>query len=416
MFFIYNLLINITYLSLHLVGLFNSKISLFVKGRKNWRNTLTQKITASDKVFWVHVASLGEFEQGLPLVEALKVKFPTHKIVLTFFSPSGFEVKKNTTVADVVLYLPMDTLKNARDFITLTHPEKVFFIKYEYWPNYLKVLQQHHINTYLISGVFRPNQVFFKWYGGFYRNAIKTFTHFFVQNESSRNLLHKLNIKAVSVVGDTRFDRVSQLLERDNRLPFLDAFTDSKFFQTIVIGSSWPEDDSIFLDTINQSDSNTKFIIAPHNINSELIQNLIARIKVPVVCHSEAMDKDLKAYQVYIIDTYSLLTKAYSYATLAYVGGGFGSGIHNILEAAVYGIPVLIGPKYSKFQEAVDLIALGGCFVVNDAETFHEKATFFLKNHASRQKSGAISSQFVLKNKNATQKIMTFVFNEKTVN
>lgn len=410
MFFIYNLLIKFATALLSFLALFNPKMKLFVNGRKQWWKQLEQQISSTDRVFWIHAASLGEYEQGLPLLEELKKKFPTHKVVLTFFSPSGYEVKKNSTPADVVLYLPMDTKKNAKRFVELIHPEKVFFIKYEYWPNYLNTLKSKQIETYLVSGIFRSNQVFFKWYGGFYREALQAFTHFFVQNKRSEQLLQKLNYTNVTIVGDTRFDRVSKILENDNTLDFLESFTASKTIPTIVVGSSWSEDTSLLAPYINNTRKNTRFIIAPHNIKEAEITDLLTKLSVPTVRYSERSDKNLAAYKVLIIDAYSLLTKAYSYADIAYIGGGFGAGIHNILEAATFGVPVLIGPNYKKFQEAKDLIALKGCFVVEDAEEMKFQFDYFLNNKTDRLETAAINSNFILKNKNATQKILNHIF------
>ncbi|MDM1044194.1 3-deoxy-D-manno-octulosonic acid transferase [Myroides sp. 1354] len=414
MLFLYNLLIHIATAVLHLIALFNKKITLFIQGRKASFAILKQHIQSSDRVFWIHVASLGEYEQGLPIMEALKQQFPNHKIVLTFFSPSGYEVKKNNTIADATLYLPMDTLSNAKTFLKLVHPEKVFFVKYEYWPNYLHQLKKQKIETYLVSGIFRPNQVFFKWYGSFYRNALQAFSYFFVQNEESRHLLSSIQLDNTEVVGDTRFDRVSQILERDNTLPFLEALTQGKTKQTLVVGSSWPQDEKIIVDYINQTqDEEIKFVLAPHNIKPEQIHQLYQAIDKPKQLHSAYREgtTDLSQTQVYIIDAYSLLTKAYSYATIAYVGGGFGAGIHNILEAATFGVPILIGPNYKKFQEAKDLIQLGSCIVINNEDDFINNLNKLLTNDTLRCELNQISSNFILGNKAATNKIINHVFN-----
>lgn len=411
MYFIYNIITYIVQFVLQIVSLFNKKINLFIKGRKDSFSILKDKIKPEDKVFWIHVASLGEYEQGLPIMEQLKEKFPSHKIVLTFFSPSGYEVKKNNSIADATLYLPMDTNNNAKQFLQLVHPEKVFFVKYEYWPNYLKYLKKQNIPTYLVSGILRPDQVFFKSYGNFYRKALDAFTYFFVQNEVSKNLLNSIGKENVSIVGDTRFDRVSQILEKDNQLTFLDDFTHDKTVDTIVIGSSWPEDEKLIATYINKNkENNIKFIFAPHNIKKEQIDNLVKTLNVPTVLHSEHQNRDLQNAKVYIIDAYSLLTKAYSYATIAYIGGGFGSGIHNILEAATYGVPVIIGPNYKKFQEAKDLISLGGCIVIKNQEELNTIFDMFLEKKAKCKELGAINSEFILRNKNATDKIIQDIF------
>ncbi len=414
MLFLYNLLIHIAVAILPIIALFNAKIKLFVQGRQTSFSILKQKINPADRVFWIHVASLGEYEQGLPIMEELKKRFPTHKIVLTFFSPSGYEVKKNNTLADATLYLPMDTKKNAKTFLKLVHPEKVFFVKYEYWPNYLDQLKKQSIETYLISGIFRPNQVFFKWYGGFYRKALTAFTYFFVQNQQSKELLSSIQLNNSEVVGDTRFDRVSQILENDNTLPFLEELTQGKTKQTLLVGSSWPQDEKIIVDYINQTaDSELKIVIAPHNIKPEQVKQLYESIQKPKQLHSNyiAGTTDLNQTQVYIIDAYSLLTKAYSYATIAYVGGGFGAGIHNILEAATFGVPILIGPNYKKFQEAKDLIQLGSCIVINNEDDFINNLSKLLTNDVYRCELNDISSSFILANKAATKKIFKHIFN-----
>lgn len=415
MLFLYNLLIYVATAILHFVALFNNKIRLFVQGRKTSFAILEQHIQPTDRVFWIHVASLGEYEQGLPLMEALKEQFPNHKIVLTFFSPSGYEVKKNNTLADATLYLPMDTRRNAKKFLTLAHPEQVFFVKYEYWPNYLHQLKKQKIETYLISGIFRPNQVFFTWYGGFYRRALQAFTYFFVQNEESRTLLSSIGQNNSIVVGDTRFDRVSQILENDNTLSFLEELTHNKTKQTLVVGSSWPQDEKLIVDYINQTqDEEIKFVLAPHNIKAEQINQLFESIQKPKQLHStyQAGVTDLSQTQVYIIDAYSLLTKAYSYATIAYIGGGFGAGIHNILEAATFGVPILIGPNYKKFQEAKDLIALGSCIVINNETDFINNLDKLLTNKEYRCELNQISSSFILANKAATKKITSHIFKQ----
>ena len=290
MLFLYRIIVQIAEFLLKIIAVFNPKIKLFVEGRKNVFSTLEQKIKTTDKTIWFHAASLGEYEQGLPVIENIKTKYPNHKIILTFFSPSGYEVRKNNTIADVTVYLPLDTKKNAEAFLKLVHPEMAFFIKYEYWPNYLNELQKLETPTYLISGIFRKNQMFFKWYGGFYRKALNTFTYFFVQNETSKNLLLQLGKTNVAISGDTRFDRVAAILEKDNSLDFIEAFKNDTL--TIVIGSSWPKDESLLVDYINQTSEKVKFIIAPHNIKEEQIQDLKNSITKKTVLFSEKSTKN----------------------------------------------------------------------------------------------------------------------------
>jgi 3-deoxy-D-manno-octulosonic-acid transferase len=410
MLFLYNLFVVFASQALKLVAIFSPKIKLFVEGRKVVFPTLEQKIKPSDKTIWFHAASLGEYEQGLPVIEKIKEKFPSHKIVVTFFSPSGYEVRKNNTVADVTVYLPLDTKKNAKEFLSLVHPELVFFIKYEYWLNYLSELKKLNTPTYLISGIFRENQMFFKWYGGFYRKALDTFTYFFVQNENSKKLLKQLGKANVAVSGDTRFDRVAAILEKDNSLDFIFQFKNNTL--TIVVGSSWPKDESLLVDFINSNKYNVKFIIAPHNIKEEQIQQLKNSITKKTVLFSERNNKNLADYDVFIIDTIGILTKIYSYADIAYVGGGFGNpGVHNILEPATYGVPIVIGPNYSHFAEVTALVNLEGCVSVSNKKELETALISLILIEVERQEKGHICDTFVQMNKGATAIIMNTVSN-----
>jgi len=380
MFFLYNQIVFIAGFLLKIVALFSPKMALFVKGRKDVFKTLEAKIQANDKSIWFHAASLGEYEQGLPVIEKIKEKYPSHKIIVTFFSPSGYEVRKNNTVANCTVYLPLDTQKNAKQFIELTNPELVFFIKYEYWPNYLNELKKRNIKTYLISGILRENQAFFKWYGGFYRKSLDAFDFFFVQNESSKQLLQSLGHQNVLVSGDTRFDRVSTILEKDNTLNFIAEFKDNKI--TVVVGSS-------------------------HNIKAEQIAKLKALITKPTALFSEKENQSLSDQQVFIIDTIGILTKIYSYADIAYVGGGFGNpGIHNILEPATFGIPIVIGPNYSHFAEATALVKLEGCVSIANNKDLLETFDDLIYKPDIRFQKGAICRQFVQQNKGATAIIL----------
>ena len=408
MFFLYNLLVSFALQLLKIVALFNPKIKLFVSGRKTVFATLASKINPSDKTIWFHAASLGEYEQGLPVIEKIKEKFPNHKIILTFFSPSGFEVRKNNTIADVTIYLPLDTQSNAKKFMALAHPEMAFFIKYEYWPNYLNELRKGSIKTYLISGIFRKNQLFFKWYGGFYRNALETFDHFFVQNGQSKELLKQLGKSNVTVSGDTRFDRVAAILEKDNTLDFIAQFKNQTL--TVVAGSSWPKDEHLLVDFINTTQHRVKFIIAPHNIKAEQIQQLKNSISKKTVLYSEMKDKNLADFEVFIIDTIGILTKIYSYADIAYVGGGFGNpGVHNILEPATFGVPIVIGDNYSHFAEATALVNMGGCLSISNQNELNETFENLFQNEDIRHEKGHICSTFVQMNKNATGTILKYI-------
>jgi len=409
MLFLYNCIVHLAGFLLKIVALFSPKMALFVNGRKDVFKTLKEKIQPNDKTIWFHAASLGEYEQGLPVIEKIKEKFPSHKIIVTFFSPSGYEVRKNNTVADCTVYLPLDTQKNAKQFIELANPELVFFIKYEYWPNYLNELKKRNIKTYLISGILRENQAFFKWYGGFYRKALSAFDFFFVQNESSKQLLQSLGHHNVLVSGDTRFDRVSTILEKDNTLDFIAEFKNNK--TTVVVGSSWPKDEEIITQYINEySNENVKFIIAPHNIKAEQIAKLREQITKPTVLFSEKENQSLSNQQVFIIDTIGILTKIYSYADIAYVGGGFGNpGVHNILEPATFGIPIVIGPNYSHFAEATALVELEGCVCIENNKDLLETFDDLIYKPEIRSQKGAICSQFVQQNKGATAIILNHI-------
>lgn len=411
MFLMYNFIVLLAAATVKILAFFSPKMKLFVEGRKNVFKTLNEKIKADDKTIWFHAASLGEYEQGLPVMEQIRAKYPNHKIVLTFFSPSGYEIRKNNTIADVTVYLPLDTAFNAKKFVALTHPELVFFIKYEYWPNYLKVLKQADIKTYLISGIFREKQAFFKWYGGFYRNALKTFDFFFVQNESSKKLLQSIGHQNVKISGDTRFDRVVSILERDNSLDFIEAFKNNQ--TTIVIGSSWPKDENLLVTYINECSNEAKFIIAPHNIKAEQIANLKAQLTKPTVLFSEKDGKKLSDYQVFIIDTVGILTKIYSYADIAYVGGGFGHpGVHNILEPATFGVPIVIGPNYSHFAEATALVNMKGCITIATQEQLNDAFDNLIMNADIRHEKGHIAETFVQMNKGATAVILNHINND----
>lgn len=405
MLFLYNLVVLITGFFLKIVALFSPKIKLFVDGRKNVFTVLEEKIKPEDKTIWFHSASLGEYEQGLPVIEKIKENHPAHKIIVTFFSPSGYEVRKNNNVADVTIYLPLDTKSNAKQFLKLVHPELVFFIKYEFWLNYLNELKILKTPTYLISGIFRDNQMFFKWYGGFYRKALKTFTYFFVQNENSKVKIEAIGFHNVIVSGDTRFDRVNAILGRDNSLEFIETFKNNR--PTIIIGSSWPKDEAILIEYINQSPPNVKFIIAPHNIKTEQIENLKSAISKKTVLFSQKENKKLADYTVFIIDTVGLLTKIYSYGTIAYVGGGFGNpGIHNILEPATFGLPIVIGPNYSKFAEAIELVNLGGCMSISNKEELKQIFDRLLSDENFLTEKGEICRFYIQNNKGATDTII----------
>ncbi|NKI30698.1 3-deoxy-D-manno-octulosonic acid transferase [Croceivirga thetidis] len=403
---IYSFFISITGMVLKVLAPINSKLKLFVTGRKLVFDFLTENFQHSDRTIWLHAASLGEFEQGLPVLETVKRYYPSHKILLTFFSPSGYEVKKDSKVADVISYLPLDTVQNAKRFLAITCPELAIFVKYEIWPNFLNELEKQKIPTLLISAIFKQNQIYFKIYGIFLRNSLRRFSKIFVQNEESKMLLETIGYRNTEVSGDTRFDRVVEILEGDNHLEHIERFKGNQ--KCIVAGSSWVEDEAILLEYINSSDSG-KFIIAPHTIKAENISKLMASITKKTALYSNRKNEDFSNFDVLIIDNIGLLTKIYSYADIAYVGGGFKTGLHNTLEPAVFGIPVIIGPNYTGFAEAEMLVKKGGLFPIRNKEDLKILLDEFLTNDALRLNKGTINSEFVQQNRGATKTILAHI-------
>ena len=390
---------------------FNTKARQFVKGRKNWPKKLAEKIETNSRYIWIHCASLGEFEQGRPLIEAIKERHPQYRIILTFFSPSGYEIRKNYPLADIVSYLPVDTPANARRFLRITNPEKVFFIKYEYWYFYISELKKRNIPLYQISAIFRKSQLFFKknrW-GKWYREMLFDFTHFFVQDKNSEALLKSVGVTNVTLTGDTRFDRVAAIAAASKNLPLVEKFKGGSGL--IVAGSTWKPDEEMLAAFINNVDS-VKMIIAPHEVSAANINRLQQLLKKPAVLYSKAEKKDLSAQQVLIIDSIGLLSSLYRYGDVAYIGGGFGIGIHNILEAATFGLPVIFGPNYQKFKEAVDLIKRDGAYTVKDFNGLDSVLNLLLRNKNLLQKSSAASKKYVTENVGATLLIIKKVFNK----
>lgn len=393
---------------LKVIALFNQKIKLGVKGRANTFNILKNEIKKSDKTLWFHCASLGEYEQGLPIFDILRKDYPKHKIVLTFFSPSGYEIRKNAPFADVVVYLPLDTKSNAKQFIKLVNPDLTIFVKYEIWPNYLIEIKKNGLRAILISAVFRKDQSFFKWYGTQTKQALFTFEHIFTQNEASKNLLESIGYKNATVSGDTRFDRVLNQLQIDNTLDFIETFKQDKL--CIVIGSSWPEDEAILVPYINQCKYDVKFIIAPHNIKAKQIDSLKQSIQKETVLFSNKENTDLSNSSVFIIDTIGILSKIYSYADIAYVGGAMGkTGLHNILEPAVFGVPVIIGPNHKKFPEAQAMIDYGNVFSLNDFSSLKNKLDLLIENKIVREETGQKSFNFVKEKEGAIIQILNYL-------
>ena len=406
-YFVYNLTVVFTSFLLKIISFFNPKIRLFTAGRKRSFSILKENIQLEDKVIWIHAASLGEYEQGLPVMEGIRENYPTYKILLTFFSPSGYEVRKETKAADVVCYLPLDTQRQVQEFLKLANPIIAIFIKYEIWPNYLRNLHYEQIPTLLISAIFKKDQIYFKWYGGFMRKALHQVSYFFVQNGASKELLHSIGLNNIAVSGDTRFDRVAKIKERNNTLNFMELFNNGK--SCFIAGSTWPEDEELLIPLINSSDDSVKFVIAPHNIKKDHIENLRKQITKNVVCYSDYKAAELASKDVLIIDAIGLLTKIYSYASLAYVGGGFATGLHNTLEPAVFGIPVIIGPNYSGFREAIDLVGLKGIFVINNAAELNDKAWALLRDSEQSRVAGNINMEYLIENKGASIQIIAHI-------
>ena len=401
----YNIVIYIYLIGVAIASCFNKKVKKMWAGERQALKVLREKVDPNARYIWFHAASLGEFEQGCPLMEYLRKTHPEYKILLTFFSPSGYEVRKNYEGADIICYLPLDTIRNARRFLRAIKPVMAFFIKYEFWYNYLHILQHRGVPTYSVSSIFRPDQIFFQWYGKGYGRVLKCFTHFFVQNIESKNLLAKLDIHDVEVVGDTRFDRVLQIKEASKQLPIVEKFTEntSKVF---IAGSSWLPDEEVFLKYFNLH-KDWKLIIAPHVIGEDHLAQIFELLKGRrVVRYTEATEENVKDAEVLIIDCFGLLSSIYHYGTISYVGGGFGVGIHNVLEAAVWDIPVIFGPNNKRFQEAQGLIMAGGGFEINDYQSFRDLMLRFETDEMFLQTSKKHAGEFVKGRAGATEKIM----------
>ena len=412
----YSLGIYLYALLVRLVAAFgHRKARAMVRGQRDTWRILREKIDPTARYVWFHAASLGEFEQGLPLIERIRHEQPSRKILLTFFSPSGYEVRKDYKGADVVCYLPFDSPTAARRFIKWARPEMAFFIKYEFWRNYIDVLSKKSIPIYSVSSIFRPGQIFFRWYGRKYARCLRRITHFFVQNERSVELLRTIGVQDnVTIVGDTRFDRVIDIRNNARPLPLVEQFTRAKEDSNaapfvLVAGSSWQPDEDILLDYVNRH-PDLRLVIAPHVVNDAHIQEIEQKLTTPALRYSQATLENVDDYRVLIIDGYGLLSSIYRYATVAYVGGGFGVGIHNVPEAAVYGIPVIIGPNHQRFAEAVALIANGGCKSIEKAEDFSVIMDDFLENPAHITQAGSAAGDYIHQNAGATPVIYQHVF------
>ena len=389
---------------------FSSKIKSFINERKNVFEILENNISNANKHIWIHVASLGEYEQGLPVFKEVKALYKNHKIVISFFSSSGYEVKKNDSIGDLTIYLPIDTNSNSKKFISIVKPEIVFFVKYEFWPNYLKNLKKNNVPTYLIAGAFRKNQWFFKWYGKGFLSLLKsTFTHFFVQNNSSLELLNENNIYNVSLMGDSRFDRVNSLLNQNNTIENIKSFINNKI--CIVAGSTWTQDESLIIDYLKSSNKeNLRWIIAPHQIDLSKINAFQKKLNFRSVLLSNLDKINSKDFKILIIDCVGILTKIYSYANISYVGGAMGnSGLHNILEPAIFKCPIVIGKNYEKFPEAKEMIKQKGLISVKNYDEFEKTFNSLIKNKDLRLKMGEINYNFIKENIGATKNVVSFL-------
>ena len=448
----YNIAMYLVQLGVAIAAIFDHKVRVMWRGERAAFKTLKQKVDPNAKYVWVHAASLGEFEQGRPIIERIRLEHPEYKILLTFFSPSGYQVRKNYQGADIITYLPIDTVTNARRFLRTVRPVMAFFIKYEFWYNYLHILKHRGVPTYSVSSIFRPDQIFFRWYGRAYSHVLKCFTKFFVQNEESRQLLAKIGITETEIVGDTRFDRVMTIKSLAKQLPIVEAFTHSLqqghdesnqnpslreghrvgnslrggMEGVFIAGSSWPPDEDIFIRYFNEHPE-WKLIIAPHVIGEDHLQQIISKLSIPeqtsspsgevgrgvggrrVVRFTQTTREEAAKADTLIIDCFGLLSSIYNYGDVAYIGGGFGVGIHNTLEAAVWDMPVIFGPNNKKFQEAQGLKACGGGFEIKDYDEFAQLMERFASDEAFLKESGSKAGHFVKDQAGATDKVLASV-------
>lgn len=409
---IYNIAIIKVRALMFILKYFNSKIRSFNNERKNVLKNLENSVSKNDNHIWIHVASLGEYEQGLPIFKEIKSLYKNHKIILSFFSSSGYEVRKNNSIGDLTIYLPLDSPYNAKKFISLLNLKMAFFVKYEFWPNYLQNLKNNNVPTYLLAGLFRENHWFFKWYGSGFLNLLKSsITHFFVQNKESKNLLASNNITNCTLMGDSRFDRVNSLLNQNNEIKNIKEFIGDKI--CLVAGSTWKEDESIMINSINDN-NDLAWIIAPHQINKKQIKKFQDKLKCESIIHSNLNQNNITTAKVLIIDSIGLLTRLYSYSDISYVGGGMGnSGLHNILEPAIFKNPILIGKNYLNFPEAKNLIAENGAISVKDAKEFKRILNELIENKRERIKMGEINFNYIKSNLGTTKNVISYLKERK---
>ncbi len=408
--FLYNLGIYFYALATRVAALFNPKAKLFVSGRKNWKQQLESGVDSQADYLWFHCASLGEFEQGRPVIEEVKKEFPQYKIALTFFSPSGYEIRKNYDGADLVAYLPLDTKSNVRYFLDVLQPRKAFFVKYEYWYNYIHQLKQRNIPLYIVSAIFRENQSFFKnsLWGKWYRKMLFSFEHIFIQNEKSAQLLEKIGITNYTIAGDTRFDRVAAIARSAKKFENVEKFKGNS--PLIIAGSTWKPDEEMLAAFINNS-RGVKFILAPHEVAPANINRIHQLLKKKAISFSKVQNTAIEEFDVLIIDSIGILSSLYQYGNIAYIGGGFGVGIHNILEAATFKLPIIFGPNYLKFKEAVDLVEEKGAFPIDDSNSLNKALNRLLEDKNELANASGICQKYVEKNVGSTKVIIKKVFN-----
>ena len=404
----YNVAISIYSWALHLIAPFHKKVKLMVEGHVETYEILKSKIDTTSKYVWFHVASLGEYEQALPMIEEIRKKKPNYKILLTFFSPSGYEVQKNNELVDIVCYLPFDKKKNVKRFLDLAQPDIAIFVKYEFWYNFIHELYQREIPVYLISAIFRPNQLFFKPWGNVFKKILHYYTQLFVQDRKSAQILKEHGIESVTVMGDTRMDRVIKVKKNALELPIVDKFATLKNKKSVLVaGSSWPEDEDLLINYFNKH-AYLKLIIAPHLINESHLKQIESKLKRPSIRYSQAKESDatITNFDCLIIDNFGLLSSIYRYGQIAYIGGGFGAGIHNLPEAAVYGIPVIFGPNHKKFLEAKELLNSGGGFTISNEAELNKVLKDFVTSPEDLEIAGEAAANYIYKSAGATKKIV----------
>lgn len=405
---LYNLGLRLYAGAVRLAALRNPKARLWVEGRREWARRLAERIDPQARIVWIHVASLGEFEQGRPIIEELRRTHPEYRILLTFYSPSGYEIRKNYAGADCICYLPLDTPANVRRFLDIAHPEIAIFVKYEYWLNLLAELRRRRVRTFIVSAIFRRNSVFFKWYGGWWRRALESFEVLFVQNDASKTLLAELGFDNVLVAGDTRFDRVAQIAAGARRVELIERFRGAS--RLFVAGSTWGPDEELLIRLMNDY-PDVKFVVAPHEMEEARIERLLSAVRGGAVRYTQCTaDTDFGAAQLLVLDTVGLLASVYGSATWSYIGGGFGVGIHNTLEAATFGLPIAFGPNYLKFKEACDLVKLGGATPVRDYETLRQWFAPLHGDEAFLQRTSRISRDYTASHQGATALFFRTVF------